>query len=437
MIIEVEKEITDWIYNNHWRVDAAAIRQYVTRSGETYEWLASKGYQTTFINFFGEPLHMLPAYETRQGLLRTMIEESVVANGGSLMTETTGKSLITDAGGNVIGVIAEKSDGTKVEITSKAVVMATGGYAADAEMVKELFGFEGINGGLGQNIGEGLKMAWEIGAKVPDNIGGQMLHQTLASATSNLKKTYESFEASYPLMLTYLPNFMNVSPSGARFRDEAATLKAVAAANTSAFNGPYHYVIVSETQLNALQAKGMSGINTPSLPGMPPEFYLDFAEKFTLEEPWTDVLGVFETMVANGDGYKGDTIEALAVNAGMSELVFTEAFTQYTQAIETGSDTAFGKNAAYLTDMGESGPYYAIKAEINNLGSVGGLLVNYKFEVLNDSRIPIKGLYAVGLESEGVLYNDTYVGNGVGIGYSFTSGKLGGTYAAEFIKNLK
>lgn len=435
--IEVEKEISDWIVNNHWRVDAAAIRQYVTQSGETYEWLASKGYQTTFLNYFGEPLHMLPAYETRQGLLRTMIEDSVVANGGSLMTETTGKSLITDADGNVTGVIAEKLDGTKVEITSKAVIMATGGYAANSEMVKELFGFEGINGGLGQNIGEGLKMAWEIGAKVPDNVGGQMLHQTLASATSGLKNTYENFEASYPLMLTYLPNFMNVGPSGARFRDEASTLKAVAAANTSAFNGPYHYVIVSETQLKALEAKGMSGVNAPSLPGMPPEFYSSFREQFTLEQPWTNVMSVFETMVANGDGYKGDTLEALAENAGMSEDVFVDAFSQYTQAIETGVDTAFGKNAAYLSDMGESGPYYAIKAEINNLGSVGGLLVNYKFEVLNDSRIPIKGLYAVGLESEGVLFNDTYVGNGVGIGYSFTSGKLGGTYAAEFINNLK
>ena len=82
--------------------------------------------------------------------------------------------------------------------------------------------------------------------------------------------------------------------------------------------------------------------------------------------------------------------------------------------------------------MGEQGPFYAITAEINNLGSVGGLLVNTKFQVLDDERAPIKGLYAVGLESEGVLYNDTYVGNGVGIGYSFTSGRLGGESAADF-----
>lgn len=429
--VNVEQEIAEWIVNNHWRVDAAAIRQYVSKSGETYDWLAEKGYQTSFLNFFGEQLHVLPAYETREETLRKMLSDSVEVHGGQVITETTAKKLITNEAGEVTGVVAEKADGTTLEISAKSVIMATGGYAANAEMVKEAFGFEGVNGGLGQNVGEGLKMAWEAGAKVPDNFGGQMLHQTLARATQKLKAQYESFEASYPLMLTYLPNFMNVGPSGARFRDEAATLTSVAAANTSAFNGAYHMVIVSKSQLEALQTKGMNGVNAPSLPGMPPEFYADFADQFTLENPWVNAEKVFESMVENGDGFKGNTIEELAANAGMDVDVFVETYNNYKEATKTGVDTEFGKVADYLEPMGEEGPYYAIVAEINNLGSVGGLLVNTKFQVLNDKRTPVKGLFAVGLESEGVLFNDTYVGNGVGIGYSFTSGRLGGENAAS------
>lgn len=435
--VDVEQEISNWIVNNHWRVDAAAIRQYVTQSGQTYDWLKEKGYQTTFINFAGEQLHMLPEYSTRQELLRGMLEASVVQGGGQVLTETTGKSLLTDNTGAVIGVSAEKADGTIVNITAKSVVLATGGYAANSKMVKELFGFEGINGGLGQNVGEGLEMAWAVGAKVPDNIGGQMLHQTLAKATDHLKKDYPSFEATYPMMLTYLPSFMNVGPSGARFRDETATLTAVAAANTSAFQGPYHMVIVSKAQLELLKEKGMSGVNASKLPGMPPEFYADFKDQYTLENPWTDVEKVLESMVANGDGYKGNTIEELAANAGMDQEIFRETFDLYEEAAKSGVDTEFGKGAEYLLSMGNEGPYYAVVAQINNLGSVGGLLVNKKFMVLNDKRTPIKGLYAVGLESEGVLFNDTYVGNGVGIGYSFTSGRLGGAYAAEYVLNSK
>lgn len=429
--VNVEQEIAEWIVNNHWRVDAAAIRQYVAKSGETYDWLAEKGYQTSFLNFFGEQLHVLPAYETREETLRKMLSDSVEVHGGQVITETTAKKLITNEAGEVTGVVAEKADGTTLEISAKSVIMATGGYAANAEMVKEAFGFEGVNGGLGQNVGEGLKMAWEAGAKVPDNFGGQMLHQTLARATQKLKAQYESFEASYPLMLTYLPNFMNVGPSGARFRDEAATLTSVAAANTSAFNGAYHMVIVSKSQLEALQTKGMNGINAPKLPGMPPEFYADFADQFTLENPWVNAEKVFDSMVENGDGFKGNTIEELAANAGMDVDVFVETYNNYKEATKTGVDTEFGKVADYLEPMGEEGPYYAIVAEINNLGSVGGLLVNTKFQVLNDKRTPVKGLFAVGLESEGVLFNDTYVGNGVGIGYSFTSGRLGGENAAS------
>lgn len=429
--VSVETEIANWIVNNHWRVDAAAVRQYVTKSGETYDWLSQKGYQTTFLNFFGEQLHVLPAYESRQDMLRQMLADSVEINGGQVITETTAKKLITGSNGEVTGVVAEKADGTTLEISAKSVVMATGGYAANKEMVKEAFGFEGVNGGLGQNIGEGLQMAWEAGAKVPDNFGGQMLHQTLAKATSKLKEQHTSFEASYPVMLTYLPNFMNVGPSGARFRDEASTLESVAAANTSAFNGPYHMVIVSQSQLDSLTAQGMNGVKAPKLPGMPPEFYAPFQDQFKLETPWANAQQVLDDMVKNGDGYKGDSIEELAKNAGMDIAVFTEAFNNYQEAINTGVDTEFGKTKEYLQPMGESGPYYAIIAEINNLGSVGGLLVNTKFQVLNNSRVPVAGLYAVGLESEGVLFNDTYVGNGVGIGYSFTSGRLGGEYAAS------
>ncbi len=427
--IDVEAEISDWIENNHWRVDASVIREYVTKSGETYDWLKEKGYETSFLNYSDEPLHVLPPYEEREGLLRTMLANSVEKNEGQIITETTAKELITDKDGNVVGVIAEKKDGTTLEINANSVVMATGGYAGNPEMVKEHFEFEGPNGGLSQNVGEGLHMAWDAGAKVPINLGGQMLHQTLARATHDLKTDYESFQASYPLMLTYLPNFMNVGPSGARFRDEEATLTAVAAANTSAFQGAYHYVILSKTQIDKLTADGMSGVQAPKLPGMPPEFYADFADQFTLETPWNDAQEVFDKMVENGDGFKGDTIEALAKNAGMDVKLFTDTFTLYEEATQTGLDTEFGKSEDYLLSYDE-GPYYAITAEVNNLGSVGGLVINKNFQVLDDNRIPIKGLYAVGLESEGVMFNDTYVGNGVGVGYAFTSGRLGGEHAA-------
>lgn len=428
--VDLEGEINEWIEFNHWRVDASVIRRFVKESGNTYDWLKEKGYETKFLNFMGEQLHVLPDMASREQTLRKMLADSVEKNGGEIYTKTTAEHLLTDESGAVTGVVAVQDDGTTLNIHSKNVIIATGGYAGNAEMVLELFGFGGINGGLSQNIGEGLQMAWEAGAKVPVNLGGQMLHQTLTPATSKLKKEFSPFEASYPVMTSYLPQFLNVGPSGARFRNEEATMEAVAAANTSAFQGPFHYVIISQDQITKLEEAGMKGLGVENLPGMPPEFYFDFTEQFTLENPWKNATHVFDQMVENGNGFKGDTIEELAEVAGMDVRYFTESFESYQKAIKDGEDLDFGKAAQYLVPM-EEGPYYAVRAEINNLGSVGGLVVNNKFQVLDENNLPLKGLYAVGLEAEGVLFSDTYVGNGIGVGFSFTSGRLGGMEAAK------
>lgn len=433
--VETDKEtiIADWIENCHWRVDAAAIRQFMNESGETFDWLADAGLQTTLLpGMDGSSLHMLPTdYSQRPELYTSLLEEHVVSKGGEVLVNTTGKELLTDSEGNVTGVRAEQTDGTVVEITAKSVILATGGYAGNAEMVEEAFGFSGALGGLAQNVGEGIEMAWAVGAKCPSNFGGQMLHQTLAKATSGLKQTFSSFEASYPLMLTYLPNLMNVGKTGSRFRDEAYTMEAVAAANSSAYQGSFHYVIISKAQIDAMIESGMNGINAVAKPGMPPEFYMDFADQFALETPWANMYEVLDKMVENGDGFKGSTIEELAQNAGMDVEIFTETMTNYEEFCKTGVDTQYNKDSQFLVPMGSEGPYYAITAEINNLNSIGGLYLNTDYQVLNDENLPIKGLYAVGVESMGMLYNDTYVGNGVGLGNALTSGRLAGAVAGQ------
>jgi fumarate reductase flavoprotein subunit len=433
--IDVEKNIADWIVLNHYRVNAADLRQYITSSGATYDWLVSKGYpQMQFLNFAGDPMHLLPAYNERPGIFKKLLADSVEKNGGKVLINTTGKKLLTDSKGNVTGVQAAKSGGGLLDISAKAVILATGGYAGNKKMVKEASGFDPVLGGLSQNVGEGLKMAWAVGAEKPVNFGIQMFHQTLVKPTAKLKTQYSPDKASYPLMLSYLPTLMNVSANGARFRDESFVKIPDAAANTSIYQGNKHYVIVSKTQIDALIKQGMAGLKATELPAMPPEMYLAWKDKFTLTHPWDEADKVLESMVKNGDGYKGATPAELAKNAGMDQNIFTDTFNRYEEASKTGIDNDFGKTPAYLVAY-DGGPYYAIPSQINNLASVGGLNVNKSFQVLNGKKIPIKGLYAVGLESEGVLFSDAYIGNGDGIAYAFTSGRLGGEYAASNIKN--
>ena len=97
---------------------------------------------------------------------------------------------------------------------------------------------------------------------------------------------------------------------------------------------------------------------------------------------------------------------------------------------ETGIDSQFGKSAANLIAYGE-GPYYIIISEENSLGSWGGLLTNTDYQVLDYDRLPVRGLYAVGNEAGSCLYNDTYVGSGVAMANTITSGYTCGTKLGE------
>ena len=420
-----EAFIQRWIVDCHWRLDAAVLRRFVNETGPTFDWLMDNGWSFRPLPFPGGPVgHMLPAYAERPNLFKTMIENTVIKNGGGILLNTTGKSLIIDKTGAVVGVNAVSADGKKITLRAKSVIMATGGYSGNKEMVLKAFGFGGVNGGLPQNIGEGLKMAWAAGAAIPQNFGGQMLHQTLAKAKLS---QFSPFQNKYPMILTYVPSLMNVTASGARFRSEDATLNAVAAANTSAFQGPFHYVVLSKRVIDILMTRGLIGIGMDVSPGMPPEL----KPKFDLDTPWDKAYEVFDAMVAGGWGYKGSTLQELAKNAGMDGEIFQETYGNYQAMCASGSDTEFGKQAKYMVPMGEEGPFYLITAEINNLGSVGGLLINAKFQVLSEKRIPVPGLYGVGTESLGVLFNDTYVGTGAGIAWAFTSGRLGGAEAAK------
>lgn len=419
--------ISEWVANSHWRVDAAAIRQLVNTAGEAVDWMSDNGWEFTYLGF-GASITMLPDYALRSGLFKDMIDKYVLPS-GELLENTTAQYLLTDSAGAVTGVVAVDADSKGIQINAKAVVIATGGYAANTNMVRNAFGFEGVFAGLSQNIGEGLEMAWKVGAQKPQNFGGQMLHQTLARSTDFLVGEFDAFPAKYPMILCYVANLLNVGATGQRFRDEELVLDAVPAAYSSSFQGGFHYVVLSQDMMNTLETKGLAGLGVDYSPGLPPEHKPDFK----LDTPWTGITEVFDAMVDSGEGFKGSTVEELAQAAGMDEAIFTAQFAQYEEFCASGEDTQFGKAAAFLKPLGE-GPYYIIIAEENNLCSWGGLMTNTNYEVLDKSRLPVVGLYAVGNEAGSNLYNDTYVGFGYGMSNTITSGYICGNKLAEALQ---
>ena len=419
---QVGAEVDAWVADCHWRVDATAIGNILGHSEEAFNWLRDNyGWGFTPIKSMGvDNWRIDVAGKDRPAKYQEMIDKS----GVTLEKGMTAKQLVQDKDGVVTGLIAIDENNKATQYNGKAVVIATGGYAGNAEMVGKAFGRTPLCGGLPQNIGEGLEMCWAAGGAKPQNYGMQMPHQTYTIATEKLAATMTDFESKYPMLCAYAPSFLNVSEKGKRFRNEAINYNADAAANSTLFQGDYHWTIVSADQLKLLEEKGLVGVGVDKKLTIPPNMLPKLSEgTFSIETPWPNATGVFDKMVEVGGAFKGATAEELAKAAGMDAASLDKAIKDYEATCKAGVDLQCGKNPIYLIPMG-SGPYYAIDSRVNNLSSVGGVAVDTSFRVLNAKGDAIPGLYAIGVECMSNLYNDTYAGVGAALCTVYTTGYL-------------
>ena len=415
---DIAAEVSQWVSDCHWRVDPAAISNLLNNSEAVFgSWLRDTwGWEFSDIVSMGVAnWRIMTAYADRPAKYQEMVDGS----GVDVHLDTCAKALVQDESGAVAGIIALDADGSAVRFDAPAVVVATGGYAGNEDMVYEAFGRKPVCGGLPQNVGEGLKMCWAVGGAKPLNYGMQMPHQTFTDATDKLAEQFDDFPAKYPFLTTYMQSFLNVTKDGKRFRNEGILSSADAAANSSLYQGDFHWTIVSADQLALLEQGGIAAVGVEAKMSIPPRY----APEYDVDTPWTDAQAVFEQMAANGTGFRGDTPEELAEAAGMDPKAFAETVAAYDACCAAGKDTVCGKDPQYLIANG-NGPFYAVYTYQNNLSSFGGVEVDTSYHVLDASGAKVPGLYAVGVEAGSNLYNDTYCGVGVGVCLVYVSGYL-------------
>ena len=422
----IRDKFNQWIEKEAYRVDGTLLNTYLQNAGRALDYLKDEGFfGPGVMNFRGNKIMMIMPYDDRQPFLEKLLDERVISKGGKVLRETTGKSLIT-RNGEVVGVKAQKKDGSTLTINAKSVVIATGGFGGDARMVYETSGVRAEVGCLGSTIGEGIKMAWEVGAKVPSNLGGLQLHQTLDTARL---RGFDYFHMRMPLILGYVPSLLNVSKNGIRFRDEATNNTPTAASNSAAFTGDKTFVLISQSQIDQLERGGLASIGTDFALSIPPELRPDY----TPEMPWTDTNKVLDAVVDGGWAYKANTIEALAQAAKIDPATLKATFDTYEGYCRNKNDLYYNKPAKYLAPYG-AGPYYLIESWYNQLGTVTGLVVNSKLQVVDKNDNPIPGLFSSGADASSTLYNNMYTGAGDCIGWAITSGKVVGENAAAYWK---
>lgn len=288
---------------------------------------------------------------------------------------------ITEKDGMVTGVKVTV-DGKEKTISAKSVVLATGGFGANLDMVTkfkpELKGYVTTN--QEGSTGDGIALAEDKGAATVDMEQIQ-IHPTVEQETAYL--ITEAVRGEGAIL---------VNSEGKRFFNELETRDKVSAA-INELDPNYAYVVFDD----ALRGRAKA----------------------------------IEQYIEQGLVVESDTIEGLAKELKVDEATLKTTLETWNKAVADKSDAEFGRTTGMDNDLSKA-PYYAIKVAPGIHHTMGGLKINTNTEVLKKDGSVITGLYAAGEVTGGVHGQNRIGGNAVADIIVF--GRQAGTKAAEFAK---
>lgn len=393
---------------HHWRINAPLMKAFVELSGDTIQWVEDHGVKwkevkTAWRDKAEQTWHLYPYAGS---LPKTMVE-LFKKEGGTLLLNTPGEKLITKDG-KVTGVIAKDTKtGEKVTINAKNVILATGGYSFNTKMVKDLTGIEMTPVGTPGRTGDGINMAFEVGA-VGDNIGPMMMNGAFMPAEGEAICN----GANKEVRALFRQGLLYVDATGNRFFNEELTIDWPTASNAIARSGEWTYIVFDEKTKQEISTKGKG--------------YPNPCGNFILRgQHATQLDALLKANEAKGNVFIGNTIEEVAKKAGMDPATLKASCDAITKYARQGKDEQFGKDPYYLREVA-TGPFYVVRGKINVLTSLNGVKVNAGLQVLDKNDHVIPGLYAIGHDAGG-MYGDSYdlkVGEGTASAFAINSGRM-------------
>jgi fumarate reductase flavoprotein subunit len=398
---------------SHWRANPRLVRAIVNESATTISWLLKQGVE------FREAAMNMPetpqTYHVVRGTGEAMIKALATRAkelGVSIVLATPVKQILK-TGNRIAGVIIEEGE-EDIQIAAKAVIVATGGYANNKEWIKKYAGFDldidVTPVGNVHKIGDGIRMAFQVGA-ADEGLG---ILELLRTGLADLES------AGY-LGFTVVQPDLWINSQGERFCDESITFYDTDMGNASARQNGCTYSIFDSAILKYLMEKGMDKAMTPELP---PGTRLP-----ELEQEIESAIGRNNPTV-----FKADSIKSLAEKTGIDPMVLQATVDEYNDFCDKGHDALFAKNPKYLRPI-RVPPFFAVKAHTVFLGTLGGIKINHKTEVIDKQGNIIPGLYAGGYDAGG-MYGDSYcIRNSTGLssGFAVNSGRLAGKNALSYI----
>lgn len=297
----------------------------------------------------------------------------------TLLTSVTAEEITKSEDGKISGVKAKGSSGNSVEVKAPVVIVATGGFAANMEMVEKyqpsLKGYMSTNapGALGQ----GITMAEAIGADTVD-MDQIQIHPTVTTNDAHL--ITEGLRGDGAIL---------VNQEGLRFTDEVGTRDAVSKAEIEQTNSQVYLVI---------------------------------------DNKMVEKSAVIQGYIKSGYTVSGEDAQSLAKAMGVPEEAFEKTLSEWNESVAKKEDAAFGRTS-FAAPL-DTAPFYAIKVTPGVHHTMGGLRINGVTEVLDKTGNAIPGLFAAGEVTGGVHGANRLGGNAVADFSVF--GKIAGESAAKY-----
>ena len=365
------------------------VKTLVEGTAPAIDWLDENGMSLHNVAAFGgasvkrihRPVNEEGKVVSVGAYLVPLMEKACQDRGVEFILNTTADTILTDANGQAVGVSGTDKDGNTVTVNAKAVILATGGFGANLDMVAsykpELKGFMTTNAPGIQ--GQGIAMATAIGAATVD-MDQIQIHPTVEANTAAL--ITEGLRGDGAIL---------VNANGERFTDEVSTRDKVSAAEI-AQPGSFSWLIVDQAM--------------------------------------ADASNVIQGYITKGYTKQGATYEELAKEIEVDPATFAATMEKWNGCVEAKTDADFGRTS--FANPLNTAPYYAIKVSAGVHHTMGGVVINSSTEVLKEDGSVIPGLFAAG-EVTGGVHGANRLG-GTAVADFVVFGRIAGASAAAFAK---
>ncbi len=421
--IDVEEIISRLMTYHHYVPDPELYRAFFNKTAETIDWLEKEGVGFQEVVALGEsdPTWHLYAGERSKGL-GAQFMVSFIAHaeeiGLDIRYETPAKQLVVDESGAVTGVLATDKDGKVIQFNAKAVIIGTGGYANNDNMMKQLCEVDPAKicaaGATSGREGDGIRMARHAGAIMAPAPGTAAWYGPIL---------YGTVYGTPVQAATSLQPVLWVNEACERFVAEDMFHRNFPFAGMAHKSQKTVYTMLNQKFIDQYEAEGVQ---------------LQVGVYCETGIPLTTLKADLQELIDEGNEHiwVADTVADLASAAGLDPDKLTATVAKYNEMCAAGKDTQFDKADEFMIELkDEDGPYYLFEVQNGYFCTVGGIKVTTKCEAVNDDRQVIPGLYMGGMDAGG-FYGDAYdagIAAGSCASWAINSGRMAEEAAKEYI----